>query len=317
MKISKEVRQLLISLLGAISGVALALVILDLANHGFWPVVGFERMVIVTVMGLGGFFLSGFVVVMGDIDAIRKEQSLREEALRLILHELRTALTSTGWSIEMVLEKYKESLAKEDTAMLKGIINSAHAAVRHSMDLLGINTVKKQDVSINLTIVQLSEIEKMFEELVEGYTVGAKQKGIDFSASMNIDNSKKAEVDIDQIRVVLENLFENSLSYTPKGGSVRVTMSNSDNYIHVKVQDTGIGIPDSEKKHIFEEFYRASNAKKNLASGSGIGLYTCKKYIDAHGGKIWFDSKEGFGSTFYFDIPQNTSVDVNKFLKEV
>lgn len=317
MKISKEVKQLLISLLGATGGVAVALMILDLASHGYWPIIGFERMVIVTVMGLGGFFLSGFIVVMEDIDVIHKEQAMREEALRLILHELRTALTSTGWSIEMVLEKYKENISPDDVNMLKGIINSAHSAVRHSMDLLGINTVKKQDITINLNTVQLVEVRKMIQELVDGYTVGAQRKGIDFSASIELDDTRKAEIDMDQLRVVFENLFENALIYTPKGGAIRVILNNPDNHIHVEVKDTGMGIPETEKSSIFEEFYRASNAKKHLKAGSGIGLYTCKKYIEAHGGKIWFESKEGLGTTFYFDIPQNTSVDVNEFLKNV
>ncbi len=85
----------------------------------------------------------------------------------------------------------------------------------------------------------------------------------------------------------------------------------------ISVSDTGIGIPESEQEKIFGEFYRASNARVKLSSGSGIGLYTCAQYVQAHRGTIRFESKENVGTTFFITIPLKTIADVNEFLNKI
>ncbi|MFM7089053.1 MAG: sensor histidine kinase [Candidatus Paceibacterota bacterium] len=313
----EEGKQILLSALGAVLGIALALLVLDVWMHNSATVTEFERRALIVLLGFGGFFLTALFLILHNMHVLRRGQSVREEALKLILHEMRTALTATGWSIEMVLEKYGDPIIEEDKKMLKGIIKSIHASVQHSMDLLGVSTVKKEEFDLSLSTIDPEEVFRMVKELVENYQLGAKQKGIDLAFDAQITSGKRVEIDLDRIRVVLENLLENALAYTPPHGKIWVKMENPNNHIRFEVKDTGMGVPEKDKLTLFQEFYRGSNARKNMNAGSGIGLYTCKKYIEAHGGTIGFVSTEGQGATFYFDIPQNTNADVQQFLKDI
>ncbi len=109
--------------------------------------------------------------------------------------------------------------------------------------------------------------------------------------------------DEEKIRIVIQNFIENSLRYTPQGGKVTVSLKHDTKDIEVAVHDTGIGIPETQQAHIFERFFRADNAKKINEEGTGLGLYLAKNIIEAHRGKIWFESQENKGTTFAFSLP--------------
>ena len=104
------------------------------------------------------------------------------------------------------------------------------------------------------------------------------------------------------ISQVLENLIGNAIKYSPKGGDVTVTLSVRDREVKVAVRDQGIGIAPEHLGHIFERFYQveATTGKK---SGLGLGLSICKSIVDAHGGRIWVESRPGEGSSFFFTLP--------------
>ena len=114
------------------------------------------------------------------------------------------------------------------------------------------------------------------------------------------------------------NLLENAIQYTINEKKlVEVNIDNTAKNLNIKVADTGIGIPKGEQKKIFDEFYRASNARVKLQTGSGIGLYACAQYVKAHKGTIKFDSKENEGTTFYITIPLKTEVNINEFMEKI
>jgi signal transduction histidine kinase len=86
-------------------------------------------------------------------------------------------------------------------------------------------------------------------------------------------------------------------------GKIFITLKEDGEFIQVSVKDTGVGISEEGRKKIFEKFYRAPEAMKKEAIGSGIGLFTTKKIVESNGGKIWFESSKGEGTTFFFNIP--------------
>lgn len=173
-------------------------------------------------------------------------------------------------------------------------------------------------LAISRVWVTLREVQKLFDETGEKYALGAKQKGILLSASGTLDLERRAEIDMLRLKIVIENLLENALRYTRgEKKEIRLSIKNDATSLSLSVQDTGIGIPEKEQPKIFSEFFRASNARKVLTSGSGIGLYVCKRYIEAHAGTFRFESKENEGTNFFITLPLTTVADTNDFLRKI
>jgi signal transduction histidine kinase len=101
----------------------------------------------------------------------------------------------------------------------------------------------------------------------------------------------------------LNNIISNAIKYSPKGGEINITATKKKEGIEVAVRDRGIGIPEEDKNRIFDRFYRARSAQVSTFAGLGLGLYISAVIIYQHKGKIWLESKEGKGSTFYFFLP--------------
>lgn len=106
------------------------------------------------------------------------------------------------------------------------------------------------------------------------------------------------------LKSAMEHLIVNALTYSNAGGEVDVTLTEKDNMVTFKVKDTGIGIPSNDQKRIFQLFYRGSNAVTQDTEGYGLGLFLAKTYIELHGGKISFTSKENKGTEIQFTIPR-------------
>lgn len=253
-----------------------------------------------------------------EIKTLNENNNIRNETVALITHEMRTGLTSTGWAIQMILKKYPDQIQQSDKDMLDNVIKSIYTTITHSVNLLDISLIDIGKLSVALENTTLNKVEELFKETLEKFDHGTKQNGITFTSDIHLDSDRQAEIDSVRLRIILENLLENSIQYTTnEKKEIHVFIYNDKSNIIIEVSDTGIGIPDKEKENIFKEFYRAQNARAVLSSGSGIGLYTTAQYVKAHKGKIRFDSKEGVGTTFYITIPLKTIADVGDFLDKI
>jgi signal transduction histidine kinase len=112
------------------------------------------------------------------------------------------------------------------------------------------------------------------------------------------------------LEAALSNLLANAVKYTPDGGDIRLELKPDGENVHVVLSDTGIGIPRDEQPRLFEEFFRASNARGSVKDGSGLGLAMVKQVVDRHGGRIWVESQEGRGSAFHILLPRARAADV-------
>lgn len=254
----------------------------------------------------------------GRAKFLKKDTKIRNEAMALITHEMRTGLTSTGWAIELILNNYVEHIKPDDRKMLEDVLHSIHNTVMHSMNLLDVSLLDIGKFSVSLSWTTLDVVAKTFQETVENYTLGARQHDVKLISNIDLDPLREVEVDITRLRIILENLLENALQYS--AGPVKeieVVITNDSRYLVMQIRDTGIGIPVQEQEKIFGEFYRATNARKKLSTGSGIGLYMCQEYVNLHHGTIRFESEENKGTTFYISIPLKTQADVKEFLKKV
>ncbi|MCS7260974.1 MAG: ATP-binding protein, partial [Anaerolineae bacterium] len=111
------------------------------------------------------------------------------------------------------------------------------------------------------------------------------------------------QADYERIREVLTNLLSNAIKYSPAGGLIRVSGTVRDNEVVISVSDEGVGIPEHEQERIFEPFSRVDSSLTRQTPGAGLGLFLVKSVVEAHGGRVWVDSRLGRGSTFFFTLP--------------
>ncbi len=114
--------------------------------------------------------------------------------------------------------------------------------------------------------------------------------------------------------MALKNLIGNANKYTPASSKVTISLKHDKKEVAISIKDTGIGIPQASQQKIFTKFFRGQNAIRMETEGSGLGLFITKNIIEAHSGRIWFESEEGRGSTFYVAIP--IKKEFEEFLKE-
>lgn len=249
---------------------------------------------------------------------LRLKDKIRNETIAIITHETRTGLTATRWTLELIKQNYAHIIKPDDAKMLEDNLVLIDTTVMHSINLLDISMLDIGRLSINLESQTLKTIDEMFIMTVHRYVIGARQKNVQLTIDSKLDHTRSIEADLIRLRIILENLIENALQYTVGDTrEIHVTASNDETSFKFSVADTGIGIPALDQEKIFEEFYRANNARQVLSSGSGIGLYLCREYTQGHHGTITFTSEEGKGTTFFVTIPLKTTARVNEFLEKV
>jgi len=303
------------NVIGGIFGIALGLLLKSLNLESLKNI---QYEYFLTITTLIGILFSVYLLDYKSFKDFKIHKEVRDETVALITHEMRTGLTSTSWAIQVILECYQEALSAEHREMLRKVTKSINTTVMHSVNLLDISLSDIGKLTIALSWIKLAEVETIFKETLEKYAVGATQAGITLTSNIKLNPDLSVEADTLRSRITLENLLENAIQYTlnPEK-NIHVDIYNDKSNLHITVQDTGIGIPEAEKVKIFSEFFRASNARRVLGHGSGIGLHMCHEYVQAHHGTIRFESTENKGTSFYITLPLRTKSDVNDFLKKI
>ena len=154
---------------------------------------------------------------------------------------------------------------------------------------------------LKLTLVSLS-LYDLIEEVVNGLSPMAAEK--DVKVVLNkLEGASRLSGDRDKIEVVITNLLENAIKYTPRGGQIMITLKRDGQFLKTSIRDTGIGIAPKEQSRIFDPFHRIEGDPLSQAKGTGLGLSIAKNMIEAHGGRIWVTSEIGKGSEFSFTLP--------------
>ena len=150
-------------------------------------------------------------------------------------------------------------------------------------------------------IIKPVSVKKSVQEVVDSLMVTAQAS--DVGIVYKDSNATIVQADEARLRIVLNNFISNAIKYNRPKGSIMVTHSLKDNKLVTAVSDTGLGIPDDQKAHIFEKFFRVINADRQNVVGTGLGMYITRQYIVAMGGEVWFESAHGEGTTLYFSLP--------------
>lgn len=239
----------------------------------------------------------GVVVVETDITGLKKAEIARYEFLAKVSHELRTPLTPIHGALALMTSgkagrlsgKLEElvDLANRNCTRLMSIVN----------DLLDFTRISAGRFSLNLTRV---ELEPFLKQVVAARRIAPGVPNIDLSIS---PRAKGVELDADPLRIqqVLDNLLANAIKFTPSGGGIEVNVDRNDGALRMSVVDHGPGIPKDFQACVFDVFAQAAPSPRR--EGVGLGLSICKSIVEAHGGRIGFVSKDGEGTTFFFELP--------------
>jgi PAS domain S-box-containing protein len=243
----------------------------------------------------------GVLLVIRDITRERQIERIKTEFVALAAHQLRTPLSAMKWTTQMLLEGDLGKLTKEQIDIIRKSNKSIERMIRLVNSLLEVARIEEGRYLFQLTPVSL---ESLVESTVGTFQMEARQKGVRLLFQKPKGPLPKAKIDAEKMRLVISNLIDNAIRYTPNGGEVTVSLKYDTKGIECDVQDTGIGIPQNQQGRVFERFFRGANAIRLDTEGTGLGLYITKNIVEAHRGKIWFTSEENKGSTFSFWLPQ-------------
>lgn len=234
---------------------------------------------------------------------LKEYRDSRQQFLSNVSHDLRTPLTYIkGYSALMRdMKEINEQQWRRDI----DVIYQESTRMEHLVkDLFQLTKLDVGQIKLNLEDVQLIP---RIRAIIESKQLMLDQNGIKFTL-----NYRKEEIEgwIDQERMtqVMNNLIENSIRYTPKGGSITITVREDKEFVKIEVNDTGTGIPEEDIPHIWERFYRVDKSRSTDRGGSGLGLAIVKEMVKLHGGHVEVRSRLGAGSTFTISLPRKEYV---------
>jgi PAS domain S-box-containing protein len=247
----------------------------------------------------------GDLVILHDITREKRVERMKTEFVSLAAHQLRTPLSAIKWTLKMFLEGDIGEITKEQKEFIKKIYQANERMISLINDLLDVTRIEEGRY---LTRVSLANIKEIVQLVINSFREEIKKRKIKFEFKEPLEKLPQILLDVEKIKLAIENLLDNAIRYTPPEGKVTISLKSDINKIEFSIKDSGIGIPEDEKERIFTKFFRGSNVKRLETEGSGLGLFITKNIIEAHGGKIWFESKEGVGTTFYFTLPLKTEI---------
>lgn len=246
--------------------------------------------------------LLALIVVLAWYRDARKRQELvrlKSRFLSVASHELRSPLAGIAWGLDSVLSK---DLDPQIRTMVQRVRNAVEHVTHTVADVLD---ASRLNAGIqNRLQREAFDLAELIRDAVDALSLNAEQAHISIIFDKTFPHTFPFTADKEKIRRIFSNIIGNALKYSSPGGSITFGAHIEDGAVVISVADKGIGIPKSEQKNIFATYYRASNAEHHTAHGTGMGLYFTKQLVDLHNGTLWFESREGQGSTFFVKFPR-------------
>lgn len=248
-------------------------------------------------------YISGIVCVLRDVTEEERIEEDRKEFVSNVSHELRTPLTSMRSYIETLIDG-----AWKDPDLAPRFLDVAQSEtdrmIRMIQDLLHLSRIDSGKSELQKELIDLTalftNVLTRFDMLLES----EEYRNNNYTIKRNLlDEAIFVDIDPDRIVQVLDNVMNNAIKYSPEGGTITCTMAIEDSQVIITIKDEGIGIPAEDLDHIFDRFYRVDRARSRAMGGTGLGLAISREVIEQHDGKIWAESTEQDGTTFYIALP--------------
>lgn len=242
----------------------------------------------------------GTLLVLHDVTREKYIEKLKTEFVSIAAHQLRTPLSAIKWTLRMFLEGDLGRITKEQRDFLEKTYQSNERMITLINDLLDVTRIEEGRYIYKPTKVHF---EKVCQKVIDTFKEAITRKKIKFGFLTPSEKLPLVKIDIEKISLVVQNLLDNAIKYTEPGGSVTISLKKGKKEIEFEIKDTGVGIPKDQQERVFSRFFRGANIVRLDTTGTGLGLFIAKNIVEAHHGKIWFESREGEGSTFHFTLP--------------
>ena len=242
--------------------------------------------------------LEGYIIVLYDVTDQERQEKERREFVSTVSHELRTPLTTMNSYIEAL-----EEGVLEDKELAPQFIDTIHKETTRMIRMVNeLMQLGKMDIKEEHYEKEFIDINKMLEQITDRFALTHPEKNF-------IKHIPKSPIfvegDQDKLTQVFDNIVNNAIKYSPDGKNitVRVRQNYHHNRVSISIKDEGVGIPLVHIDKIFNRFYRVDKSRQRSMGGTGLGLALAKTIVDAHKGRIWAQSREGYGSIIFVTLP--------------
>lgn len=238
----------------------------------------------------------GVLLLIQNLTQVHRLETVRRDFISNVSHELRTPLAS----LKALTETLRDGALEDPEAaprFLGRMETEVDALTQMTQELLDLSRIESGQVALEFIEVEPA---RLVDASADRMRAQAERGKLELNVEISSD-LPKIRADRNRLEQVLVNLIHNAIKFTPPGGSVQLAAQVESGFIRFSVQDTGVGMPEEDLERIFERFYKSDRARSG--GGTGLGLSISRHIVEAHGGRIWAESREGEGSTFYFTIP--------------
>ncbi len=240
-----------------------------------------------------------FVAIERDITKEKAVDRMKTEFISLASHQLRTPLSAIKWFVELMTDGSMGKLSVEQNDALTNIKDSTERMIALINDLLNISRLESGRLTIE---PKLLEVDTLVNSLKKEVETLASEKQVKLVIDVG-DGIPKIKLDPQLMGEIWVNLLSNAIKFTLEKGEVDWRLYVKDGELITEVKDSGVGIPKEDQVRLGERFFRANNISSITNLGTGLGLYLIKSILSAAGGRMWFESEESKGSTFWVAIP--------------
>ena len=242
----------------------------------------------------------GALVILHDVTKEKLVERMKSDFVTLAAHQLRTPTSAVKWSMKMLLDGDLGKINEKQKEIIGKAYKTNNRTIKLVNDLLDVAQIEEGKY---LSKTKLSNIKEVIQSVVDDYKEKLKERKLRLEIKNPEEQLPKVMIDVEKMKIVVKNIVDNAVRYTLPNGKISITIKSDKKEIEIRIQDTGLGIPQNQQGEVFTRFFRGANIMKIDTEGTGLGLYLTKNIIEAHGGRIWFESKENKGTTFYFTIP--------------
>jgi len=235
---------------------------------------------------------------------LEEQDRVKSKYILRVSHDLKSSLAAIQSCLNVVLRNIVGSISKKTRDMISRAEQRTKSLLQFVNELLELSSIR---------IIALKEMIKekiclfdIIKNQIDFFKPMIEQKKIRIRITNNTNNNTYVNINVKDVDLLFSNLISNAIRYTPRAGRISLSLNdvNGKNKIQVAVIDSGIGIPKDDLSNIFEDFFRAKNAKIYEKNGTGLGLAIVKQIIERYKGKIWVESEEGKGTKFILILPK-------------